>query len=43
MMKRRLLRAAGWLAAIVVLALAFLAYLRPDFMFDLGNRIAMCM
>ncbi|SFV06356.1 hypothetical protein SAMN05216552_102531 [Pseudoduganella namucuonensis] len=38
-MKTWLLRAA----LALVLALAFLAYLRPDFMLDLGTRIVMCL
>ncbi|MGB9991714.1 hypothetical protein [Pseudoduganella rhizocola] len=42
MMKRRLLRATLWVAGAAVLALAFLAYLQPEFMFDLANRIYMC-
>jgi hypothetical protein len=41
-MKPRLLRAALWVAGVIVLALAFLAYLQPGFMFDLANRITMC-
>ena len=32
-----------WGLAIAATALAFAAYLRPDFMLDLGNRIAMCL
>jgi hypothetical protein len=38
-------RVQRWLlrgAAAVVLALAFLAYLRPAFVFDLANRITLC-
>jgi hypothetical protein len=38
MMRHWLLRAA--MAA--VLALVFLAYLRPDFVVDLANRIYLC-
>jgi hypothetical protein len=30
------------LAAVLVLALVFLSYLRPDFMLDLANRIYLC-
>jgi hypothetical protein len=30
------------LALAAVLALVFLAYLRPDFMFDLANRFTLC-
>jgi hypothetical protein len=37
-LQRWLLRGAGGL----VLALAFLAYLRPAFIFDLANRIVLC-
>jgi hypothetical protein len=37
-MKPWLLRAI----MVMVLGLAFLAYLRPDFMLDIGNRIVMC-
>ena len=37
-MKTWLLR----VAIAVVLALVFLAYLRPGFLLDLGNRIALC-
>lgn len=36
------MKARWWIAAAVVLALVFTAYLRPDFMFDIGTRIAMC-
>lgn len=32
----------AWGLAIAVMALAFMAYLRPEFMLDLGNRIALC-
>jgi len=32
----------AWMLAMAVMALAFAAYLRPDFMLDLGNRIALC-
>jgi hypothetical protein len=38
-------RVQRWLlrgAAAAVLALAFLAYLRPAFVFDLANRITLC-
>lgn len=37
-MKSWLLRAA----IVVVLALVFAAYLQPDFMLDLANRIYLC-
>ena len=33
----------AWALAIALMALAFAAYLRPDFMLDLGNRIALCL
>ncbi|WP_395404664.1 hypothetical protein ACHMW6_00655 [Pseudoduganella sp. UC29_106] len=42
MMKARLGRVAAWTAGIAVLTAAFLAYLRPDFMLDLANRIYLC-
>ena len=29
--------------AAVLLAVIFMAYLRPDFMFDLANRLWLCM
>jgi hypothetical protein len=35
-------RMAAYAAGALVLALVFLAYLRPEFLMDLGNRIAMC-
>ena len=38
-MKTWLLRAA----IALVLALVFAAYLRPDFMLDLANRIYLCL
>ncbi len=28
---------------VVLLAVIFMAYLRPDFMFDLANRLWLCM
>ena len=31
------------LAGTALLAIVFLAYLRPDFMLDLANRFWMCM
>jgi hypothetical protein len=31
--------AMAWTAAAIVLALAFLAYLRPSFLFDLTNQV----
>jgi type II secretory pathway component PulM len=36
--KRILLR----LAIMLVLAIVFLAYFQPEFMFDMANRIALC-
>lgn len=41
-MKTRLIRIAAWTAGIAVLVVAFLGYLRPDFMLDLANRIYLC-
>jgi hypothetical protein len=41
-MKLRPARVAACVAGALVLALVFLAYLRPAFLMDLGNRIAMC-
>ena len=38
----RLKRVTAWIAAAVVLALCFAAYLRPAFMLDLANRIYLC-
>lgn len=32
----------AWTLAMAAMALAFAAYLRPDFMLDWGNRIALC-
>ncbi|MGO4378847.1 hypothetical protein [Pseudoduganella sp. RAF53_2] len=42
MMKTTIMKAAAWTAIAAVLALAFMAYLRPDFMLDLANRIYLC-
>lgn len=42
-MKQRLLRIGLWALGITVLALAFAAYLQPAFMFDLANRIYLCL
>ena len=36
-------RLVGWLAAAALLALVFLAYLRPGFLVDLANQILLCM
>lgn len=41
-LKRLLLGAALAAALTIVLALAFMAYLRPAFVFDLANRIVLC-
>ncbi len=41
-MKMRPVRMAAYAAGALVLALVFMAYLRPAFLVDLGNRIAMC-
>lgn len=42
-MKQRLLRIVLWIFIATVLALAFMAYLRPAFMLDLANRIYLCL
>jgi hypothetical protein len=39
-MRWRLLR---WIAVAALLALVFLAYLRPGFLVDLANQILLCM
>jgi len=39
MARAAILRATGFAAAAAVLALAFLAYLRPGFMVDLTNMV----
>lgn len=36
-------RLLGWIAVAALLALVFLAYLRPDFLVDLANQILLCM
>ncbi|WP_269748408.1 hypothetical protein [Noviherbaspirillum autotrophicum] len=41
-MGERLKRLLLGAAVIAVLALAFAAYLRPAFVFDLANRIVLC-
>lgn len=41
-MSGRLKRWLPRLALGAVLALVFIAYLRPDFMFDLANRFTLC-
>lgn len=41
-MHDRLKRLLLGTALAVVLALAFVGYLRPGFVFDLANRIVMC-
>jgi hypothetical protein len=42
-MRNRLKRLLLGAAFAAVLALAFMAYLRPSFVFDLANRIALCL
>ncbi len=42
-MYERLKRLALYAALAAVLALAFIGYLRPAFIFDLANRIVMCL
>ncbi|XLZ69121.1 hypothetical protein ABT364_21675 [Massilia sp. SR12] len=41
-MKHRLIRFGMWALIVLVLALAFAAYLRPAFMLDLANRVYLC-
>jgi hypothetical protein len=41
-MKLRPARVIACAAGALVLALVFMAYLRPGFLLDLGNRIALC-
>jgi hypothetical protein len=41
-MNERLKRVLFGTALTAVLALAFVAYLRPSFVFDLANRIILC-
>jgi hypothetical protein len=41
-MRRRLIRVLLGAAFAAALALAFMAYLRPSFVFDLANRITLC-
>lgn len=36
------LRLLALVALAAVLALSFMAYLQPDFIFDVANRIALC-
>lgn len=43
MLRIRYKQLIATLTAAVVLALTFAAYLRPDFMLDLANRIVMCL
>lgn len=38
----RLLRLLAWLSAALLLALVFMAYLLPEFVVDLGNRLWSC-
>lgn len=42
-MKYPLLRALLVVSGIAVLALAFMAYLRPAFILDLANRFILCL
>ena len=39
----RLKRMLTGAAVLAVLALVFISYLRPSFVFDLANRIMLCM
>jgi hypothetical protein len=41
-MRSRLLRLLLSVVMTAVLALAFVGYLRPSFVFDLANRIVLC-
>jgi hypothetical protein len=41
-MKAPLLKPLAWLAAAVVLALVFAAYLSPHLVVDLANRVWAC-
>ncbi|MFZ6641982.1 hypothetical protein ACO0LL_19815 [Undibacterium sp. TC4M20W] len=41
-LSRRLLRLLWGSIILVVLALVFIAYLRPSFVLDLANRFVMC-
>ena len=41
-MKMRPARMAAYAAGALVLALVFMAYLTPNFMLDLANRIYLC-
>lgn len=42
MMRERIKRLLLGTALVAVLALSFLSYLRPSFIFDLANRIVLC-
>jgi hypothetical protein len=42
-LRPRLLRLLLGAVLAAVLALAFIGYLRPSFVFDLANRIILCM
>lgn len=42
-LRRRLPGIAAAILLAAVLAAAFMAYLRPSFVFDLANRIILCM
>ena len=39
---KTLRKALWWAALLIVLAMAFLAYLQPSFMLDLANRFVLC-
>jgi hypothetical protein len=41
-LRQRVLRVAALGAAVVVLGLVFSAYLQPDLVFDLANRVWSC-
>ena len=41
-MRERIKRFVLGAALVAVLALSFMAYLRPAFIFDLANRITLC-
>jgi hypothetical protein len=32
-----------WLAVLVVLGAVFMSYFQPDFVFDIANRIVLCL
>ncbi|MCH8618296.1 hypothetical protein [Undibacterium sp. TS12] len=41
-LQKKLARLLWWLLMASVLALVFLAYLRPSFILDLANRFVLC-